>query len=341
MELGNRIRTLRVQRGVTQEALAEYLNISPQAVSKWERDAALPDIQLLPALSAYFGVTIDELFALTDDTRMERIDNMLMDERILDPAVVERERAFLLEKARREPENGRPHAILAVMENQLAEEHHARAAEYAKEALHRDPVSRDAHSELVHAMHGRLSDWCCVNHRELICWYKTFLEKNPENRGGYMWLLDQLMDDSRLAEAREYLTRMEAVDGTYRTPLYRGLIAWADGDKADAMAIWEQMGRDWPEEWGVWLSLGDVMARTGQYAQAKIYYRKAYGLQAPPKYMDSLDSIAQVCELAGDLPGAVAAREEQIAALAQQWDIRTGEQVDQLRREIARLTALE
>ena len=67
MELGNQIRVLRTQRGVTQEALAEHLNVSPQAVSKWERDAALPDIQLLPALSAYFGVTIDALFSLTDE----------------------------------------------------------------------------------------------------------------------------------------------------------------------------------------------------------------------------------------------------------------------------------
>lgn len=63
-------------------------------------EAALPDVQLLPAISAYFGVTIDELFALTDDTRMERIQNMLWDERVLDRATVERDVAFLLEKAR-------------------------------------------------------------------------------------------------------------------------------------------------------------------------------------------------------------------------------------------------
>ena len=336
MELGNQIRVLRTQRGVTQEALAEHLNVSPQAVSKWERDAALPDIQLLPALSAYFGVTIDALFSLTDDTRMERIENMLNDERFLDEAVVERERAFLLEKARREPGNGRPLAILAALENTLAERHQERAAEYAKEALLRDPVSRDAHSDLVRAMGGRLADWCCANHRELIGWYQAFLEKNPENRGGYMWLIDQLIDDGRLEEARKYLARMEAVDGTYRTPLYHGLIAWADGDKAGAMAVWEQMGRDWPEEWGVWLSLGDVMARTGQYERAKGYYRKAYELQPPLKYMDGLDSIAQVCELAGDIPGAVAAREEQIAALGTYWNIHTGEMIDKGRREIER-----
>lgn len=40
MEFGNKIRALRLQRGVTQEALAEQLNVTPQAVSKWEREVS-------------------------------------------------------------------------------------------------------------------------------------------------------------------------------------------------------------------------------------------------------------------------------------------------------------
>lgn len=40
MELGRKIRALRLQQGVTQEALTERLNVSPQAVRKWERPAA-------------------------------------------------------------------------------------------------------------------------------------------------------------------------------------------------------------------------------------------------------------------------------------------------------------
>ena len=96
--LGKRIAANRKQMNMTQDQLAEQLGVTAQAVSKWERDAATPDIQLLPALSAYFGVTIDELFALSDETRMERIQNMLWDERVLNPATVETERVFLLEK---------------------------------------------------------------------------------------------------------------------------------------------------------------------------------------------------------------------------------------------------
>lgn len=337
MELGNQIKSLRQTKGLTQEALAEKLGVTAQAVSKWERGTALPDIGLLPQLSVTFGVTIDQLFSLSDESRMDRIQNMLWDERVLDLEVVEREKAFLLEKARREPENSRPHELLADMENHLAQEHRELAAQYAKECLTRDPTCKSAHDELVSAMEGKQADWCYTNHRVLIDWYKDFLEKNPDNRGGYMWLLDQLIDDGRLEEARTWLDRMETVDGTFRTPSYRGLIAWAAGEREEAMAIWEQMCRDWPEDWMVWWSMGDVMARMGQYAKAEEYYRRSFELKSPPRYVDCLDSISQVRELAGDIPGAIAALEEEITLLADEWDTTMGETVDQVRREIDRL----
>lgn len=70
MEIGNQIKQLRQRRGVTQENLAEHLGVTPQAVSKWERGVATPDIAMLPEISAYFGVTIDALFAISDETRI-------------------------------------------------------------------------------------------------------------------------------------------------------------------------------------------------------------------------------------------------------------------------------
>ena len=67
MEIGNQIKTLRQQRGATQEAVAAALGVTAQAVSKWETNAAAPDIQLLPAISAYFGVTIDYLVGRSNE----------------------------------------------------------------------------------------------------------------------------------------------------------------------------------------------------------------------------------------------------------------------------------
>ncbi len=60
--LAARISELRRRAGMTQEALAEKLGVTFQAVSKWERGQSCPDISLLPSIAEIFGVSIDELF---------------------------------------------------------------------------------------------------------------------------------------------------------------------------------------------------------------------------------------------------------------------------------------
>ena len=60
--LGTNIKTLRKQMNITQEQLAQALNVSSQAVSKWKTHISYPDITLLPAIADFFGVSIDFLF---------------------------------------------------------------------------------------------------------------------------------------------------------------------------------------------------------------------------------------------------------------------------------------
>lgn len=61
MEFYENLKYLRKESKLTQEKLAEQLNISRQAVTKWESGQAMPDIQNLKAMSEIFGVTIDSL----------------------------------------------------------------------------------------------------------------------------------------------------------------------------------------------------------------------------------------------------------------------------------------
>ena len=58
---GQRFSRLRKQRGLTQEELGERFGISGQAVSKWENDASMPDISILPELSDILDVSLNEL----------------------------------------------------------------------------------------------------------------------------------------------------------------------------------------------------------------------------------------------------------------------------------------
>ena len=60
--MGARISAHRKNKGLTQEALANTLGVSNQAVSKWESDVCCPDIALLPQLVDALEMTLDELF---------------------------------------------------------------------------------------------------------------------------------------------------------------------------------------------------------------------------------------------------------------------------------------
>ena len=64
LEIGQRLAEMRKQAGLSQEALAEKLGISRQAVSKWERAESAPDTDNLIALSKLYGVSLDELLLL-------------------------------------------------------------------------------------------------------------------------------------------------------------------------------------------------------------------------------------------------------------------------------------
>ena len=59
--LGTRLLELRKQKGLTQEQLAEKLNVTNQSVSKWEKDINAPDITLLVALADLFETSVDYL----------------------------------------------------------------------------------------------------------------------------------------------------------------------------------------------------------------------------------------------------------------------------------------
>ena len=70
INLKEKLRTLRQQKSITQEALANHLGITPQSVGKWERGEGFPDITLLPKIAFYFDVTVDELLCV-DQVRVE------------------------------------------------------------------------------------------------------------------------------------------------------------------------------------------------------------------------------------------------------------------------------
>ena len=69
MTIGKRIAALRREKGLKQDDLAQMLEVSPQAVSKWENDQTCPDISLLPKLAKILQISVDELLSGKQELR--------------------------------------------------------------------------------------------------------------------------------------------------------------------------------------------------------------------------------------------------------------------------------
>ncbi len=75
--LGDNIRNLRIRRKITQEQLAEVLDVSPQAVSRWENNSTSPDISLIPVIAGFFDVTCDYLLGAGITRREKQMEEAL------------------------------------------------------------------------------------------------------------------------------------------------------------------------------------------------------------------------------------------------------------------------
>lgn len=76
LDLGTKIRQFRRRDNRTQEVMAAALGVTSQAVSRWESGGSYPDMNLIPSIANYFGVSIDELFGYTNQ-REQKIDQLV------------------------------------------------------------------------------------------------------------------------------------------------------------------------------------------------------------------------------------------------------------------------
>ena len=337
MEMGKEIRRLRTDRGITQEALASALNVTAQTVSKWECGVSVPDVQLLPEIAVFFGVTIDRLFAMTPEQQLERLENHIYDSGLIDEAEQRQIERQLLDIAGQEGLEGRAELTLTELYNHQAEQYRLLAVEHGKKAVELTRGDREAVGELANAWGSYMPDWNVRNHHALIEWLGDYCRRDPKNRAALMWLLDNLIDDRRLSEAREWLAKLAAIDGTFRTAMYRYLIAQAEGDAAECDRQLRELETMEGQEWCRDTTLGDFYTQRQEYDRAIEWYRRGQEIQPSPKYIDSAVSIAHICEIRGDKAGAIAAYREVLRLMKEEWGIISGEEREEIERAIRRL----
>ena len=74
IRFGEILKDLRRKKDITQEELADILGVTSQSVSRWEKGACYPDMELLPAIANYFGVTVDDLLGMNEIRSRERLN---------------------------------------------------------------------------------------------------------------------------------------------------------------------------------------------------------------------------------------------------------------------------
>ncbi|MCI5649580.1 MAG: helix-turn-helix domain-containing protein [Fusicatenibacter sp.] len=337
VQLGKKIRELRLKKLVTQEQLARTLGVSSQAVSKWENDLAMPDIQILPELSVYFGVTIDELFNLSKEDHYNRIENLCCQKELLSADEFRSSEDYLKTQISMDAKEGRPWYLLAVMYNHMADGLRELAEAAAKRYIELEPEVKWGHSQLNIAQQGTVFEWSVTNHSDRIKYYQNFIAAHPGYARGYLWLLDDLIADWRLDEAEAVVQKLKKVQNDFRVLLYQGQIAWYRGNRDQAFGFWHQMEEDAPTEWLVFSTIADCLTRNGEYEKAISYYRRSMELAQKPRYTDDAMSIAQIYEILNRPKEAIASWMEVLSILAEEWDTSEGREVDRILGKIREL----
>lgn len=76
---GKNLKSLRRERNLTQENVADILGVSFQSVSKWERGESYPDITMLPVIASFFKVSVDDLLGVNEAENEEKIEKYIYD----------------------------------------------------------------------------------------------------------------------------------------------------------------------------------------------------------------------------------------------------------------------
>jgi len=338
MKIGNRIKELRTKRGLTQEALASALGVTPQTVSKWECEVNFPDVALLPELSVFFGVSIDSLFSMTRADRFERIENRISEAGLLDDDEVRQIENILKENSSDGEGKGVAATLLAKLYNHQADICRRIAAGYAEEAVDLSDGAKASFAELSKAHGGSSRGVIGNSHRKIISFLIGYLGRNPENADACAMLIDNLLADSRTEEAADWTAHLEKIDATYRPLGYRYTIASLTGKEEVAVAAIAVLANGFSDDPEALMLLADIYLERADYEKSIAACRKAEDIYPSPKPTEPLLIAAHISELLGNYADAASCYREVLRVLKEEWGIVSGERVDSIRKEIKKLS---
>lgn len=342
MNLGQKIRQLRYKAGLTQEQLAEKLGIGPQSVSKWENAVSMPDITTLPLLAETFGVSIDDLFDLSSEQHMNRIENSLDINEELPQDLFREYEDFLKAQLDDTQNKQRATSLLAYLYWHRMNSNAQKAACYAKDVVRMAPGEKDCQWVLYRA-EGHVSwDWNMSNHTKAIEFWRDIVEENPDVRLPYLYLLDNLLADHRADEAENYLEQASRLPNArpVMARVYQAHIALARFDEKTADGIIEDLIAEHPEDFGGLFEAAQYYAKKSNYAKAIELYEESFEKETRrPRFSDELMGIADIYEILGEYGKATETQDRIIDLLENEWGFTEDTGLEHARKEKARLLA--
>lgn len=326
MDIGNKIKILRQKIGVTQEQLGEKIGVSGQSISKWETGVTMPDITLLPILSSELGVTIDELFDLTAEQKLQRIEKRLdVEEEFTDDVFYEYENVLKIQLDEAE-DRRRVLSLLASLYHHRAESYLRKVSKYAREAILIAPEIKDCQWMLQKADGANIWDWNCANHSSVIDFYKKVIDSDtvtPQTPLPYYEIMDNLIADHRTKEAEEYLKKCAHLPAhrPFLIPVYKAYIALAEYDAKKADDIMQSALAEFADNAGFLFETAQYYARKCEYEKAIEYYERSWASEGSqkPRFTDALDGIATIYEILGDRAKTNETYDRMIVCLKTEW----------------------
>lgn len=326
MNIGNKIKQLRLKAALTQEQLATSLGISAQSVSKWETSVTMPDISLLPLLSSVLGVTIDEIFDLTTDQKLQRIERRLDIEEEFSDGVFHEYESFLKNQLDEWNDRRKVLSLLAHLYHHRMEADSKKVSKYAREAILMAPEIKECQWLLQKAEGASCWDWNIDNRTEIINFYKDAIEHDkiePKTPLLYYEVMDNLIADHRTSEAREYLAEYKSLPAhkPFLVPVYEAYIAMAEYDIRTADEIMENALKDFSDNSGFLFESAQYYARKCEYTKAIEYYEASWTADEAkkPRYTDALHGIATIYEIVGETQKAIETYDRMIACIKDEW----------------------
>ena len=326
MDIGNKIKRLRLNACLTQEQLANKLGVSTQSVSKWETGVTMPDITLLPSIATEFGVTIDEIFDLTVEQKLYRIEKRLDIEEEFSHNTFSEYEEYLKAQLDECKEKEKVLSLLANLYHHRMEADSRKVSKYARECILLSPEKKDCQWLLQKAEGASVWDWNMANHSQIIDFYKKVIETDlgsPKTPMPYYEIMDNLIADHRTEEARKYLNVYKTLPAhkPFLVPIYEAHLALAEYEVQKADEIIVNGLKEFSNESGYLFETAQYYAKRCKYEQAIKYYELSWATDEnkKPRYTDALHAISIIYQILGDYKKALQTYDKIIKCLIEEW----------------------